>query len=295
MKSEKNILMAFILNFSFSVFEIIGGLLTNSISIISDAIHDAGDALSIGISYFLEKKSRKKPDNFYSYGYTRYSVLGAILTIFILIIGSCFLIYNAINRLFSPVEINYNGMIIFALFGVIVNLIASYFTKDGDSLNQKAVNLHMIEDVLNWVIVLIGALLMKVTDIKIIDSMMSICLAIFILINALKNLKSIIDIFLEKVPNNISIPKIIRKIKEVKSVIDVHHVHIWSIDGITNYATMHIVTEKYSLGLKKEIKELLKGNNVDHVTIEFELENEICGEDSCIIKERKSCGHHHHH
>ena len=115
-KSESNILIAFILNLFFSVFEFLGGIFTNSIAIISDSIHDLGDAISIGISYFLEKKSKKKPDNKYTYGYIRYSTLGALITNVILIVGSVLVIYSAVERFINPVEINYNGMIVFAIF-----------------------------------------------------------------------------------------------------------------------------------------------------------------------------------
>ena len=183
-KSESNILIAFILNLFFSVFELFGGIFTNSIAIISDAIHDFGDAISIGISYFLEKKSKKKPDNKYTYGYIRYSTLGALITNVILIVGSVLVIYGAIERFFNPVEINYNGMIVFAVFGVFVNFVAVYFTKGGKSLNQKAVNLHMLEDVLGWLVVLIGAIVVKFTEINRIDSVISIAVALFILVNA---------------------------------------------------------------------------------------------------------------
>ena len=148
MKSEKNILIAFILNLNFSVFEFFGGIFTNSVAIISDSIHDIGDAVSIGISYFLEKKSKKQPDNTYTYGYLRYSVIGSIITTLILLVGSVLVVINAVKRILNPVDINYNGMIIFAIIGVVVNFLAAYFTRHGDSLNQKAVNLHMLEDVL---------------------------------------------------------------------------------------------------------------------------------------------------
>ena len=193
MKSEKNILIAFILNIGFSIFELLGGFFTNSISIMSDAIHDFGDALSIGISLALEKISKKKPNEKYTYGYVRYSILGALITTIILTIGSIFVIIGGVNRIINPEEINYNGMIIFAVFGVIINLFAAYFTKDGDSINQRAVNLHMLEDVLGWIVVLVGAILMKFTDIRIIDSIMSIGVALFILVNSFKNLKEILD------------------------------------------------------------------------------------------------------
>ena len=208
MKTEKNILIAFLLNISFSIIELFGGLLTNSVAILSDSVHDFGDALSIGISYFLEKKSKKHADKKYTYGYARYSVLGGVITTTILLVGSILVIIGAVKRIFNPVEINYNGMIVFAIIGVILNFIAAYVTKDGDSINQKSVNLHMLEDVLGWVVVLIGAIIMNFTDIRLLDSILSIGVATFILIHATKNLKSVVDLFLEKTPSNIDIDEV---------------------------------------------------------------------------------------
>ena len=189
MKTEKNILFAFIINLIFSIFEFAGGIFTGSVAIISDAIHDIGDATSIGIAFFLEKKSKKQPDEKYTYGYARYSVIGSVITTLILLFGSIMVIYNAIEKIINPSDINYNGMIVFALVGVSVNFIAALLTKEGNSLNQKAVNLHMLEDVLGWLIVLIGAIVMRFTDLSIIDPLMSIGVAIFILISSIKNLK----------------------------------------------------------------------------------------------------------
>ena len=151
MKTDRNILIAFLLNISFSILEFFGGIFTNSIAITSDSIHDLGDAFSIGIAYFLEKKSTKKPDKKHTYGYIRYSVMGSIITTFILLLGSIFVIYESVKRIITPADINYNGMLVFSIFGVIINLLASIVTKDEGSLNQKAVNLHMLEDVLGWV------------------------------------------------------------------------------------------------------------------------------------------------
>lgn len=296
MKTSKNIFIAFILNISFSIFEFIGGLLTNSIAIISDSIHDLGDAISIGISYFLERKSNKKPDNKYTYGYLRYSILGAFITTTILTIGSVLVIYSSINRLYNPIKVNYNGMIIFAIFGVIINFVAAYSTRDGDSINQKSVNLHMLEDVLGWVIVLIGSILMRFTNINIIDSIMSIGVSTFILINALKNFKEILDLFLLKLPENIDISEVEKAIKKIKQVSNIHHIHIWSIDGNRNYATMHIKTNaKDTKKLKHEIRDVLKEYNIIHVTIEIEEDNEVCKEENCIITESKDTHIHHHH
>ena len=294
MKTEKNILIAFILNVAFSIFEFIGGILTNSVAIISDAIHDLGDSISIGLSFFLEKKSKQKPDNTYTFGYTRYSVLGATITTVILLAGSILVIVNAIKRIINPVEINYNGMIIFAIFGVVINFLAAYLTKEGDSINQKSVNLHMLEDVLNWAIVLVGAIIMKFTDISLLDPIMCISVAIFILVNAFNNFKSIIDLFLEKIPEGISVEEIKEHIMEIKGVKDVHHIHLWSMDGINNYATMHVVTSSKSGDIKDSIREELKEHGITHVTIELENEKEKCSDIKCHV-EHESSHHHHHH
>lgn len=296
MKTEKNILTAFILNLSFSIFELIGGIFTNSISIISDAVHDFGDALSIGISLVLEKISKKKPNETYTYGYVRYSVLGALITTIVLTLGSIFVIIGGIDRILNPETINYDGMIIFAIFGVIINFLAAYFTREGDSLNQKAVNLHMLEDVLGWVVVLIGSILMKFTDISLIDSIMSIGIALFILINAFKNMKSILDLFLEKTPKNISVEEIKKHLLEIRGIIDVHHVHIWSIDGYNNYSTMHVVTDEKNIKeLKNKIREEMNEHGICHTTIEIEDKDDICDEKECEIKVNNEIGHHHHH
>ncbi len=295
MKTEKTILIAFILNFAFSIFEFIGGIFTGSVAIISDAVHDIGDAASIGGSFILEKKSKKQPDEKYTYGYARYSVIGSVITTLILLFGSVMVIYNAVLRIINPTEINYNGMIIFAIVGVCVNLGAALLTRDGDSLNQKAVNLHMLEDVLGWIVILIGAIVMRFTDISIIDPLMSIGVAIFILVNAIKNLGEVLDLFLEKTPHNINISELKAHIQEIDGVLGVHHIHVWSMDGHNNYATMHIVANGDAHDIKSKIRDELKEHGIGHVTLELEAENEHCHEEHCHVDVASSSGHHHHH
>ena len=295
MKTERNILIAFILNFAFSIFEFIGGAITGSVAIISDAVHDIGDAMSIGLSYFLEKKSKKQPDDVYTYGYARYSVIGGVITIFVLIFGSVAVIYNAILRIQNPVEINYDGMIIFAIVGVVVNLLAAYFTREGDSINQKAVNLHMIEDVLGWVLVLLGAIVMKFTDITYIDPAMSIGVAVVILINAIKGLKEVVNLFMERLPAYLRIDEIKEHICALDGVEGVHHIHIWSMDNQNNYATMHVVCSGESKEIKRKIREELKEHGISHITLELEEVGEDCGEENCRIEYRDCEGHTHHH
>ena len=294
MKTEKNILIAFLLNISFSIFEFFGGLFTNSVAILSDSIHDLGDAVSIGISYFMERKSKKPSDNKYTYGYIRYSVLGGVITTTILLVGSILVIISAIKRLINPVEVNYQGMIIFAVIGVILNFIAAYVTKEGESINQKSVNLHMLEDVLGWIVVLVGAIIMNFTDIKILDPIMCIGVALFILFNALKNLKIVLDLFLEKTPNDIDIEELKKHLLEIEDVEDIHHIHIWSIDGFNNYATMHIVSKSKNISkVKHEIREELLEHNICHAILE--TEEEACSDKECHIELKENHHHHHHH
>lgn len=282
MKTERNILIAFILNLSFSIFEFFGGLFVNSVAILSDSLHDLGDALSIGISYFLEKKSKKKADEKYTYGYFRYSVLGGVITTTILLAGSVLVIIGSVRRLLNPVEINYSGMIVFAVIGVILNFVAAYVTREGDSINQKAVNLHMLEDVLGWVVVLIGAIIMNFTDIRMIDPLMSIGVALFILINALKNLKTVLDLFLEKAPSDINISELKEHLLKIEGVEDIHHIHVWSIDGYNNYATMHIVTRAEDIqAIKHLIRQELEEHIICHAVLE--TESEICDDRECIL------------
>lgn len=295
MKTEKNILFAFVLNLFFSIFEFLGGIFTGSVAIISDAIHDIGDASSIGIAFSLEKKSRRQPDEKYTYGYARYSVIGGVITALILAVGSVFVIYNAVRRLIAPKEIDYNGMLVFAIVGVCVNLSAALLTRKGDSINQKAVNLHMLEDVLGWIVVLIGAIVMKFTDISIIDPLMSIGVAVFIFINAVKTLGEVIDLLLEKTPHGVNIGELRQNISEIDGVLDVHHIHVWSMDGHSNYATMHIVTNGVSRDIKCRVREKLKEQGIIHATLELEAEGEDCHNKCCRVEPLASHYHSHHH
>ncbi len=294
MKTERNILIAFILNFAFSVFEFLGGIFSGSVAIVSDAVHDIGDAISIGISYFLEKKSKKQPGEKYTYGYARYSVIGGVIAILVLLFGSVIVIYNAVNRIIEPTKIDYNGMVIFALIGVCVNFSAAFFTREGKSLNQKAVNLHMLEDVLGWIVVLVGAIVMHFTDFVLIDPIMSIGVAVFILVNGIRNLKEITDLFLEKTPHGIDVNEIKKHISEIEGVLDVHHIHIRSIDGKNNCATMHIVTNFDSFQIKEIIRMKLREHGIAHVTLELEAEDEDCHEKNCAVKFSVNPSSHHH-
>lgn len=294
MKSHKKILLAFLLNMFFAIFEFVGGAFTGSIAIISDAIHDIGDAFSIGASYVLEKVGGKKPDNKYTYGYYRYSVLGGVIQSAVLLCGSVLVMYNAVMRFIHPVSVDYSGMIVIAVIGFAVNFIAAYFTSGGESINQKAINLHMLEDVLGWAIVLIGAVVMRFTDWWFLDPALSLGLAVFIGVNALKNLKAVLDIFLQKIPEGIDAGEIMHHLTEIDGVEGAHHLHIWSLDGYRSAATVHIVTDGDIGAVKKAVREELAEHGISHTTVECERTDEVCPE-LCCEPAPVEHGHHHHH
>lgn len=295
MRSRKNILVAFLLNITFSLFEFVGGLLSGSVAVFSDAVHDLGDAVSIGLAYLLERKSARQPDELYTYGYLRYSVLGGLVTTVILMVGSLLVTVAALQRIVHPVPVHYDGMIAVAVVGLVVNLVAAWVTREGDSLNQKAVNLHMLEDVLGWAVVLLGAIIMRFTDISLIDPLMSIGVACFIFIHSVGNLREVMALFLEKVPSSLDVEELRHHVLEIAGVQDVHHIHIWSMDGQRHYATMHVVSDADPVQIKAQVRKELAEHGIGHVTLELETTGEACEAAACRIEPLESHGHHRHH
>ena len=295
MKSKRRIFIAFILNLLFAVIEFIGGSICGSVAIISDSLHDTGDAMSIGISYFMENKSYGKPDSKYTFGYARYSVIGSVITLLVLIAGSVAVIINAVGKIISPSEINYDYMLVFAIFGACVNFLAVLFTHGGKSLNQRAVNLHMLEDCLGWIVVLIGAVIMKLTGIALIDPIMSIGVAMFILISSVKAIKDSVFVLLQRVPSGICIEHLKEHLEEIDGVEDIHHLHVWSLDGESCIATLHARVNGEAMYFKTKIKNELAHMGVAHSTVEIEYSGEECRDVFCDVGSHHGSGCCHHH
>lgn len=277
--TEGNIGIAFILNLSFAIIELIGGTLTNSVAIISDAVHDFGDSMSLGLAWYFQKISKKGRTKEYSYGYKRFSLLGAIINSIILVVGSLYILSEAIPRLFSPQETSAKGMFILAIVGIIVNGAAVLKTSNSSSINERVVSLHLLEDVLGWVAVLIGSIIMHFTGLTIIDPILSILIACFILFNVTKNIKEIMPILLQATPTNIDEEKIFKELEKIENIKNIHDIHTWSLDEEYNVITMHVVLEKSLpmeklLDIKKEIRHILEHEGIEHSTIEFELPEE---------------------
>ena len=284
--STKNIGVAFFLNLSFTVIEVVGGLLTNSMAILSDALHDLGDSLSLGLSWYFQKLAKKGRDETFSYGYRRFSLLGAVINGMVLLAGSVLILTEAIPRIFNPQSIKVEGMIGLAVLGILFNGAAVLKLKKGHSLNEKVVYLHLMEDVLGWIAVLIASIVMFFTDAYFLDPLMSLLIAGFVLFNVFRNLKESFQIILQGSPKDIDINEVVEKIRDLPEVQDVHDCHLWSLDGTYHILTMHLkVNRELSLEgqaeIKKAARHLLSHIPIQHATIEFEGEEEPCALEDC--------------
>jgi len=279
--SEGNIKVAFFLNLFFAIIEIIGGLWTNSVAILSDALHDLGDSLTLGVSWYFARLAKKDSNLQFTYGYTRFSIIGALLNSIVLVTGSVFIVIEAIPRLINPVDPHTEGMIYLAVGGIIVNGAAAFRLSKGKSLNEKSVYTHLLEDVLGWVAILMGAIVMHFQYVPIIDPLLSMMIAFFILFNVYKNLKETVRIILQGTPSDIDIKQIHKIILEIPKVKGVHDCHVWSMDGQYHILSIHlVVSENPSLAeletIKVKAKQQVASLGINHATIEFETNDENC-------------------
>ena len=279
--SGKNLKLAFFLNLGFTIIEAIGGIYVNSVAILSDALHDLGDSFSLGASWYLNKKSKSGANDRFSFGYTRFSLLGALINSLVLIAGSVFVISEAIERLLNPEPSNAAGMVVFALLGIAVNGFAAWKLQGGKSLNEKVVSLHLLEDVLGWVAVLVVAVVLMFKDLYYLDPALSLLITLYVLWNVLKRLKQTMFIFLQGVPKDVNLEKIKGELLEIEHVASLHHTHIWSLEGEHHVFSTHLRLRnirKFSeiMEVKRQAKEILKKYPFKHYTIETELDEEYC-------------------
>ena len=280
-KSGDYIGLAFGLNLVFALFELFGGLWINSMAVISDALHDFGDSMSLGFVWYFKRIARRKRDNRFTYGYQRYALLGAIVNMIVLIIGSIIVLSQAIPRLLHSVRPNSTGMLVFAIFGILVNGLVVYRMRGQRSLTEQAVTWHMMEDVLGWIAVLIVSLVLKFTNWYFLDPLLSIIIMVFILYKVIGNFRKTMAVFMQSAPENINNDEINRQLSKLEKVKSAHHTHIWSLDGEHNVLTTHIVVEADTTkaevqNIKNRIKSLAESYHCEHLTVEIEYEDEDC-------------------
>ncbi|SFM39903.1 cation diffusion facilitator family transporter [Salibacterium qingdaonense] len=279
--SHSNIKTAFFLNFGFTIIELIGGVLTNSMAIISDAIHDLGDSLSLGTAWFLQNKSEQKSNQTFTFGYRRFSLLGALINSLVLVAGSLFILSEAVPRLWNPEPAHAGGMLLLSLLGMAVNGAAVLRMKSGASMNEKVVSWHLLEDVLGWAAVFVVSVIMMFWDAAILDPLLSVLITLYILMNVLKNLKKTLFLFLDGVPEEMDTEQIEQSIRSIPDVEDTHHTHIWSLDGEQHVLSTHVVlnediSKADMMKVKASIKEALEAYPLEHITIETECTTDDC-------------------
>ena len=285
---QKNIKAAFLLNLSFTVIEIIGGLWTNSMAILSDAVHDLGDAISLGSAWYLERYADKKPDEKYSFGYARFSLLSALLNSLILVGGSVLVLVRSIPRILNPQEVHPEGMLVFAILGILINGAAVLKMRSGTSLNEKAVSWHLLEDVLGWAVILVGSIILLFFDVPVIDPLLSVFITLYVLFHVVRNIKQILHILMQGVPEKFSIVEIEKELESNTDAVSVHHTHLWSLEGEKILLSTHVVVpekmeNKDIMKLKESVRSLLYKKGIEHITIEIEYTEEKT--DGCLKEE----------
>ncbi len=257
-------------------------------AILSDAVHDLGDAISLGSAWYLERYADKKPDEKYSFGYARFSLLSALLNSLILVGGSVLVLMRSIPRILNPQEVHPEGMLVFAILGILINGAAVLKMKSGTSLNEKAVSWHLLEDVLGWAVILVGSIILLFFDVPVIDPLLSVFITIYVLFNVGKNIKQILHILMQGVPEKFSIVEIEKELESNTDAVSVHHTHLWSLEGEKILLSTHVVVpEKMEnndiMKLKQSVRSLLKKKGIDHITIEIEYPDEKT--DRCLKEE----------
>jgi cobalt-zinc-cadmium efflux system protein len=285
-KAEANLKIAFWLNALFAIIEIAGGILTNSIAILSDAFHDLGDSVALGLAYYFQRVSTKQRDDTYTYGYKRYSLLGASTSAIILLIGSVIIIFKAIPRLMTPEPVHTQGMMYLAIVGIIINGLAMFRLNKGETQNEKVISIHFLEDVLGWVAVLVASIAMRFYDVPILDPLLSLIITSFILFRVFGNMRKTFRIFMQATPSEEQIDHFRTNLATIHGIIDIHDMHFWTMDGSYNIASLHVsvdpeMTVTDTETVKLEVRNFLEKEGFAHTTIEIEPGGKLCELHDC--------------
>ena len=270
MKSSKNVWIAFLLNFSFAIIEFIFGALFNSSAVLADAVHDTGDALAIGLSAFFEKISNRRDDKKYTLGYKRYSLLGAMLTSTILIVGSILILVENVPKLFAPERVNYDGMLILGIFAIVINFAASRVVSHGRTHNESILSLHFLEDILGWLAVIFVSFILRFTNWYFLDPLLSLIISTFILSKALPKFWENVQIFLDHVPSDVNLNDLYAEIQTIENIQAITQLNVWTTDGLEKFAMIHICMKhpEQQAETQQLIRQHLKMYGITKVTIQ---------------------------
>ena len=272
MKAKYAVWLAFFLNLTYAIVEFIAGGVFGSSAVLADSVHDLGDAITIGISAFLETISNREEDNRYTLGYKRFSLLGALVTSIILMIGSVLVILENIAKIFHPQPVNDEGILWLGIIAITINILSSLVVGKGKTKNESILTLHFLEDTLGWVAVILMAIVLRFTDWYILDSLLSLVISIFILTKALPRFWSTLKIFLDAVPEGVETGDLEKDLETLTNVKSVNQLSIWSMDGLENNAIIHICIKDWEkiMETKEAVRQFLEERGVQNITIEVD-------------------------
>ena len=272
-KAGENLAFVFFMNLTFNIIVIIGGLATNSMAILSDCIHDLADTISIALAWFLERIAQKDSSDKYSYGYQRFSILGAVIISVFVIIMAFVILNEAIPRLFAPEEVDAGGMLVVALIGIVFKSLSVYRLHQGETFNEKAILLHQLGDVFEWIAILVLSLVLMFWDgAPYLDPFVSIAIALWLIFNLGRNLIKSIQVLLQKTPDNFDVDEFRNSINAIDGVTAIDDFHVWSLDGIDSILTVKVSIDNWEMQeeIKKEIYAIASKYHIVDITIEFD-------------------------
>ncbi|MBA3827681.1 MAG: cation transporter [Taibaiella sp.] len=280
-------IIGIVLNMLYVITEVIAGLMTNSMALLSDAGHNLGDVAGLALSLFSFKLAKVKPTNTYTYGYKKTTILAALANAVILLIGIGVIGYESIVRLKHPEPVQGGVIAWIAALGILVNAgSALLFFRNKNEMNNKAAYVHLMSDAVVSVAVVIAGIIIKYTHLYWIDAAISIVVLLVILYSTWSLLKDSLRLTMDAVPESVDIDTIRALIENTEGVSDVHHMHIWAMSTTENALTTHLVlNDILSFEEKMEVvhhlKHELQHNNIQHATIELESGATPCENEDC--------------
>lgn len=272
-KAGQNLAFVFFMNLAFNIIVIIGGLATNSVAILADCIHDMSDTISIAFAWFLERVSQKDSTDKYSYGYQRFSILGAVVISVFVIIMAFVILSEAIPRLFSPEGVDAGGMLLVAIVGIIFKSISVYKLHEGETFNEKAILIHQLGDIFEWVAILILSVVLMFWDgAPYLDPFVSIGIALWLIFNLTRNLYKSLEVLLQKTPDHFDVDEFKSSIMSIEGIKAIDDFHVWSLDGIDSVLTLKVEIDDWNSQdkIKKQIYDISSRYHIVDITIEFD-------------------------
>ncbi|VYT69334.1 cation diffusion facilitator family transporter [Clostridium tertium] len=269
--SVSNVTLAFLLNLGFSIIELFGGIITGSTAILSDAVHDFGDSLSLALSFIFEKVGNKESNEKYTYGYKRISLIGALINIVVLSVGTVFVFTEAVRALLNPTYVKAEGMLLLAIIGIVINGVSVFRMKGSKKILDKTVMMHLMEDLLGWIAVLVVSIVIYFTSWYILDPILSLAISVIIGRNIYNNLRDAIMIIMQRVPDEELYNNIKNNLISMEEIDSIEKINMWTIDGEVHILTASIkaVNDANKSNLLEKIKDMLLSKDIKESTIEI--------------------------